>query len=381
MLQNMVKKLTTLKGGFAMKKVLLASAVFAFTTFSFAEEKKVNVVSSIPLEIYGGASGGYFWTNNTGNSSDNDDRIQLSNGIIGFKGNLGREISLGFDLAVGSVLVPSLWDGGQGDPLSYSFTNGAVSQTGFGLVWGYATFSPVKGISIDAGVLPTNVGYEVANTYANPNITLGVVWFAQPVIYEGIRANIDLNELANVPFSFYVEYNQEFNGDNFAVGTSVNIFNVDVAINYFDYVNRTDGFDKNLVDIVFNLDLPMFDVGVNFDYQWLDDKTKKTFDNNNIQYDDSAWGIALYISPEFSLVQGKLTFPIRLEYFDEGKSGIYSGATGTDNNGWSFTITPTYKPAENTFIRVEYAYLNTDKRVINGDDNKSTVAVEIGFTF
>ena len=365
-----------------MKKILLTSAVFAITAFSFGEEKEVNVVSSVPIEIYGGVSGGYFWTNNTVNSSDKDDRIQLSNGIIGFKGGLEGNISLKFDLAIGTLLIPSLWDGGQGNPLSYEFSSGFVSSDGFGIAWGYTSLEPVKGISVDAGVLTTNLGYEVANTYVNPNITLGVVWYAQPVIYEGIRANLYLNELVGIPFSFYIEYNQEFNGDNFAAGTSINILNTDVAINYFDYTNRNDGLDKNLIDIVFNLSVPFAQIGVNFDYHWWDDKTKKNFKNENKDYDDSAWGLALYVVPELSLAKGKLTFLIRFEYFDEGKSGIYSGAVGTDNNGWSFTITPTYKPAENTFIRFEYAYLSTDKKVINNtDDNKTTVAIEFVFTF
>ena len=380
--QNTVKKPITFKGGFDMKKILLTSAVFAITAFSFGEEKEVNVVSSVPIEIYGGVSGGYFWTNNTVNSSDKDDRIQLSNGIIGFKGGLEGNISLKFDLAIGTLLIPSLWDGGQGNPLSYEFSSGFVSSDGFGIAWGYTSLEPVKGISVDAGVLTTNLGYEVANTYVNPNITLGVVWYAQPVIYEGIRANLYLNELVGIPFSFYIEYNQEFNGDNFAAGTSINILNTDVAINYFDYTNRNDGLDKNLIDIVFNLSVPFAQIGVNFDYHWWDDKTKKNFKNENKDYDDSAWGLALYVVPELSLAKGKLTFLIRFEYFDEGKSGIYSGAVGTDNNGWSFTITPTYKPAENTFIRFEYAYLSTDKKVINNtDDNKTTVAIEFVFTF
>jgi len=245
-----VKKPITFKGGFDMKKILLTSAVFAITAFSFGEEKEVNVVSSVPIEIYGGVSGGYFWTNNAVNSSDKDDRIQLSNGIIGFKGGLEGNISLKFDLAIGTLLIPSLWDGGQGNPLSYEFSSGFVSSDGFGIAWGYTSLEPVKGISVDAGVLTTNLGYEVANTYVNPNITLGVVWYAQPVIYEGIRANLYLNELFGIPFSFYIEYNQEFNGDNFAAGTSINILNTDVAINYFDYTNRNDGLDKNLIDIV-----------------------------------------------------------------------------------------------------------------------------------
>ncbi|WP_461831741.1 outer membrane beta-barrel protein [Aquifex sp.] len=352
-----------------MKKSLLLLSLFAVSSISLAEEKKFNVVSSVPIELHGGASGAYFWTNNTGTSSDEDDKIQLSNGILQFNGAFGNNIKLSFDLALGTVLVPSLWDGGQNNPVSYNFSSGAVDKSGFGLVWGYASFEPFKGISVDAGVLPTNVGYEVANTYANPNITLGTVWYAQPVIYEGVRLNFDLDKLVNIPLSFYAEYNQEFNTDNYALGVSGEFFGVSFALNYYDY-----RANKNLFDVVLGYSISNVDLGLNFDYQWLDDSAKQK------GQDDSAWGVALYFIPRFETGKGEVSIPVRLEYFDEGTSGIYSGSS-KDNNGWSFTITPTYKPTSNTFVRVEYAYLNTDKKVINGEDNKTTISAEIGFTF
>ncbi len=360
------------------KYVVALSSLLFIGGLVAAEEKKFSVVSSVPITLYGGASGAYFWTNNTGTSSDEDDKLQISNGIIGFSGEFGNEIKLGFDIAVGAVLVPTVWDGGQGDPLSFSFSNGSVSNNDFGLIWGYASFKPFRGVSVDAGVLPTNVGYEVANTYANPNITLGMIWVAQPVIYEGARISLDLKELANVPVGFYAEYNQEYNGDNFGVGVSFGLPNlgmiedISVALNYFDYNNVATS--RNLIDLVVGVSLPFADLGLNFDYHWLDDSAKQP------NRDDNAYGVALYVAPKFTLAQGQLTFPIRIEYFDEGTSGIYTGC-GRDNNGWTFTITPTYKPTPNTYVRAEYAYITTDQNVINGDDNKSTVALEIGFTF
>ena len=354
-----------------MKKYLVSlSSLLLLGGLSFSEEKKeFQVISSVPITISGGITGGYFWTNNQAPGNDSDDKLQLSNGILEFSGEFGKDIKFGFDIALGSVLMPSIWDGGQGDPMRYSFSSGAIATEGAGIVWGYAIFKPYKGISIDAGVLPTNVGYEVANTYANPNITLGLVWYAQPVIYEGARISFDLNELANIPLGFYAEYNQEYNSDNFAVGINGEFAGLSFALSYYDYRS-----DRNLVDLVLGYSIANVDLGLNFDYQWLDDSAKSP------GQDDSAYGVALYFIPKFETGKGEVSIPVRLEYFDEGTSGIYSSG---GENGYSITVTPTYRPISNGFIRAEVAYVSTDKKIFKGGtkDNKTTLAVEIGFTF
>ncbi|NPA32393.1 MAG: outer membrane beta-barrel protein [Aquificae bacterium] len=366
-----------------MRKYTVAlSSLLLLGGLSFSEETTFNVVSSVPVTLYGGASGGYFWTDTYGTKDNEEDQLQISNAIIGLTGKFGNQIKLGFDVAVGAVLVPNFFNAGQTDPASYDFTQNGVLNTGFGLIWGYATFEPYKGITAEAGVIPTKVGYELPNTYANPNITLGAVWYAQPVIYEGVRLNFDLNEMAGIPVAFYAEYNQEYNGDNWGVGLSFNlpdlgmVKDLTVAINYMDYANvdTANWVNKNIVDFVLGFSLPYVDLGLNFDYHWLDDRSKQQ------GKDDNAYGVALYIAPHFTLAQGKLTFPIRLEYFDEGTSGIYTGCE-EDNSGWTFTITPTYKPTANTYVRVEYAYIDTDKNALDGDNNRSIISAEIGFAF
>ncbi len=52
----------------------------------------------------------------------------------------------------------------------------------------------VEGLTLDAGVLATMVGYGVANTYANPNITIARIWGGQPVYYGGARLTYELME-------------------------------------------------------------------------------------------------------------------------------------------------------------------------------------------
>ncbi|RUM29529.1 MAG: hypothetical protein DSY42_06295 [Aquifex sp.] len=344
-----------------MKKVLLASAVFAFTTSSFAQE--ITLKLSQALELYGGFSAGYFYTTNE-NSKDSQDKFQITNAIIGIKGETGESIKLGFDLAIGGSLWSTVFDGGQGDLAYIDSTNNELKE-GVGILWGYATLKPHPAVSIDAGVLTTNVGYELADTYSNPNITFGAVWNAQPFIYPGVR--LTLSPMENV--DLYVEYNQEYQSDNFAFGILGETAGVSFALNYYDYREN-----KNLVDVVLGYSIANIDLGLNFDYQWLDDSAKTQ------GQDDSAYGVAIYFIPNFDTSYGKVSLPIRLEYFNEGTSGIYYGGADT---GYTFTITPTIRPTSNTFVRAEAAYVTTDNKVFknNTKDNKTTFAFEMGFTF
>jgi len=340
-----------------MRKKLLLTAVLALAGSSLAGERTFTLKVSQPLELYGGFSAGYFYTTNEGDK-DSRDKFQITNAIIGLTGEVGKDIKLGFDLAVGGSLWATLFDGGQGD---LAYVNGNELKEGVGILWGYATLKPHPVVSVDAGVLTTNVGYELADTYSNPNITFGAIWNAQPFIYPGVRVTVSPLENVNL----YAEYNQESNSDNFAVGALGELNDISFGLTYYDYRAY-----KNLIDVVLSYSIGMLDLGLNADYQWLDDSAKTP------GQDDSAYGIALYLTPTF----GRLSVPVRLEYFDEGTSGIYFD--GADK-GYTATATPTFKPTENSFIRAEVAYVSTDKKVFkNGTkDNKTTFAVELGFTF
>ena len=342
-----------------MRKKLLLSAVLAFAGSSLAEDKTFTLKVSQAVELYGGITGGYFYTTNEGNK-DSQDAFKLTNAVLGISGG-GSKVS--FDLAVGALLGPSVWDGGVNNSV-ISYTKGEPTPDEAGILWGYVTISPMDRLSVDVGYLTTNVGAEVINTYANKNITLGAVWYAQPVIYPGVRVSFELTD--NI--SLYAEYNNDAIGtrsEAFAIGSLGSLGGIDYALSYYDY----SGY-KNLVDLVLGYSIGSIDLGLNADYQWLDDSAKSP------GQDDSAFGIALYVTPNF----GNVSIPVRLEYFDEGTSGIYWG--GADK-GYTATITPTFRPTENTFLRAEVAYISTDRKVFRGGtkDNKTTFAVELGFTF
>ena len=339
-----------------MKKKLLLAAVFALAGSSFAQEKELTLKISQPLELYGGVSAGYFYTTNEGNDSAQD-AFQVTNAIVGLKGEVGEAIKMGFDLAVGQSFLGTV-----NSPL-----NGSQGQTdNFGIVWGYVTVKPIDKLSLDAGLLTTNIGYEIADTYSNPNVTFGAVWGAQPFIYPGARASFDLTDAISV----YAEYNKEYGGDNFAVGSLGEIAGISYGLTYFDYNDVTDPtmVNKNLVDIVLGYSIGSIDVGLNADYQWLDDSSKAP------GQDDSGYGVAVYFTPNM----GNVSIPIRLEYFDSGNSGIY-----IDEKGYTLTVTPTFKPSDNTFIRGEVVYVSADNKIFkNGQKkDKTTLSVELGFTF
>ncbi|WP_457600797.1 outer membrane beta-barrel protein [Hydrogenivirga sp.] len=335
-----------------MKKKLLLTAVLALAGSSLAQEKTITLKLSQPLELYGGVSAGYFYTTNEG-SKDNDDVFQVTNVIIGLKGETGDAMKLGFDIAVGQSYLGTI-----DSPL-----NGSAGQTDrFGLVWGYLSLKPADKLSLDAGLLTTNVGYELADTYTNPNVTFGNVWGAQPFIYPGARVTFDVTD----GISLYAEYNKEYSGDNFAVGSLGEIGAISYGLTYFDY-NDTDGTvpNRSLVDLVLGMSLGNIDLGLNADFHKLDDSSK----TGN---DDTAYGVAVYVTPNF----GNLSVPVRAEYFDSGDTGIY-----VDKKGYTFTVTPTFKPAENTFVRAELTHISADNKIFNNKDNKTTLAVELGFTF
>jgi hypothetical protein len=195
----------------------------------------------------------------------------------------------GFDIAVGSVV-------GQTVIGSVNNDNTAVVGDKYGILWGYVSATPVSGLEIDVGVLPTNVGYELAATYLNPNITYGLVWNSQPFIYKGVRATYSVTD----DIQIYGEYDRgnELNGYSkdhaFAVGSIGSIGDVNYTFTYFDYENY-----KSLVDFTLSYKCRNVQFAVNGDYQWLNEDSSK-----------KGYGIAFYVIPEFD----RFSLPIRVEY-------------------------------------------------------------------
>lgn len=129
---------------------------------------------------------------------------------------------------------------------------------------------------------------------------------------------------------------------------------------------------RNIYVLCVKSDLGVAKVGLEIDYT--------TLDTAPAGADDSAYGVALNLDPA---VSNTVSVPIRIEYIDNKNSGIY--LTGKDN-AMSLTVTPTYKPTGNTFVRAEIAYTSTDAKVFVDDsgsakDNRTYLGFEAGFLF
>ncbi|MEJ5173077.1 MAG: outer membrane beta-barrel protein [Hydrogenothermaceae bacterium] len=348
-----------------MKK-FFGLASLGLLTVGFANAGQITVANS-DITLSGAVTAGYFYSTNTG--SNNHDNFKVSNFLVGLSSE-AKDGGIGFTAGFGTVLLPTLYDGGLTD-------NKAILSEKFGVIYGYLTYIPVQNLSIDAGLLTTNIGYELPTSFANPNITYGAVWYAQPLIYPGVRATYQIGDI-----KFYAEVSKDkayVDGNPslptsgaYAVGSIGNILGIDYAVSYYDYTAY-----KNLVDIVLSKEVhPNLKLGLNFDYQWLDE-TAKTPGN-----DDNGYGLALYLIPQFD----RFSAPIRLEYVNDGSKGKESGIYSFVSKAYTFTITPTYKPTKSSYIRAEVSYVNSDGKIFtdkngNPKDTKSSAALELGLLF
>ncbi len=282
------------------------------------------VAGELPVDIHGGVSAGYQYTD-----SDNEGFF-VSNALV----ELSKEAKdgIGFTLGFGflSNWIPS--------------TSGLVGGSGeeFGLQYGYLTV-PFGNLTIDAGVIPTLVGYEVATTYANPNINIAAIWGGQPVYYGGLRATYNLGD-ENV----WVEVNDDGSDGAWSIGGSGDLGTVNIVASYYAY-----NIGRDIVDIILSSSLGGVDIALNADYQI------------NSGDGDDGYGIAFYVIPKL----GGIDIPIRIESFDPGDTDAYS------DKGWDIAITPTLKLG-NGYARAEVFYTDYDNA---GSDTQ--VAVEFGYTF
>ncbi|WP_028951154.1 outer membrane beta-barrel protein [Sulfurihydrogenibium subterraneum] len=346
-----------------MKKLL---SLTLLTSVAVANAGQITVLNS-DIEFSGGLTTGYFYSNNTGSS--NHDNFKVSNFIISLSSQ-PKDGGIGFNTMFGSILLPTLYDGGITD-------NKAILNKNFGVLAGYLTYLPFENLSVDVGLLTTNIGYEIATSFSNPNITYGSVFYAEPFIYPGIRITYSYKD-----FKFYGEVNKDkgyLDGSTslptsgaYAVGTLGTLYGINYALSYYDYTAY-----KNLINLVLSKSLNQnLDVALNMDYQWLDNTAKQQ------GHDKYGYGIAFYIIPKME----NISFPIRIEYIKDGSKGKESGIYNNVASGYSFTITPTFKPSKNTYIRIETSYFKTDNKIFtdksgNPKDSKMSEAVELGILF
>lgn len=340
-----------------MRKSILAASIAALTApVAFAG----TVTTAADINLNGGMTAGYFYTTNTGNNlfddtsatngSNKEHNYQVSDFMVELSGEAAEGVS--FVGAFGTMAAITVLDGGvDNSPYDYGFQ------------YGWLTVTPMKGLSVQAGMLATNVGYEVTPSYANPHATIAALWGGQPVYYPGVRVNYDAGDLG-----FYAEVNDDALGSAsaaWAAGVTGAAGPVEYAVSYYNY----NGY-KDLIDVIVSAELGGIPVAANFDYHLLENAP-------SAGADDNAYGIALYVTPGF----GQVDVPVRLEFLSDGTSGVYGVDSAT-----TFTITPTYNFSDNTFVRAEFSFVSSDNKIFADDkgvaeDTKTSFALQAGFTF
>ena len=333
-------------------KRLAVVILTAFLSLSSLPSKGTELKILPGLNVSGGISVSGFRETETEEGTDSD--LKIEDAVFEIN---GKDI---FDVAVGSLLLPTVLNSTNQENKG----NFGLNRNGdrFGLLWGYLELKPAEKLNLKVGVLPTNVGYELAESYKNFNITYGLVWNSQPFIYRGVRATYTFGESLQI----YGEYDRgkELNGNDrdhaFGIGAAGAIGAFYYTVNYFDYGNY-----KNLFDFTLSTECKKVKLGFNGDYQWLDrDKNK------------AGYGLAFYVVPNL----GRISLPVRVEYVkDINQSGIYGF---NDRGTYSFTVTPTYKLSEHTTVRAEYSYVKSNySKAFNGSDHKEILSFQFSYAF
>jgi hypothetical protein len=345
-----------------------------------SEKKRLVEISSPYLgniSLGGGLSGGYFAGNNEGEGNKKDNFV-LTNLLIDITSEI-KDGMFGFNLGLGGVTTPSVL-GSLGDALP-----------DFRIEYASMNLTPIKslpGLAFEGGLLQPNSGYECTYTFNNRNITVGALASQQPYNAVGARTSYAFSEDFRTWGGIFKhrlardEYETEYEDGHgnvlsrtaqdtysWEAGMNDNIEGVGLSLYHYHLTGL-----RHLTGITAEYTVNNLYMALNIDYWRWSSEMDAYFE------DHSSIGAALYLAPSF----GKFAFPLRLEYIDQGKSGIYLPSPAAENI-YATTLTPTYNFTDNVLIRTEGSYVHADNGFSDGSgrpkDNKFLFSTEVVFKF
>lgn len=256
-------------------------------------------------------------------------------------------------------------------PLGYG-----VSDDGVFVQEAYATYN-LSGVTFKLGKFETLLGYEVLDSYKNPNVTHGLLFtWAIPLYHEGLLATGALMEgvswsagLVN-GFNNVIENNdgKAFVGQIAATaGPFFGAFNAfygpetsdnTVSGNPVGQPGTTD--DLMILDAVATFNASdTISLWANADYGMQDNQTVAGQVGDK---DADYWGVAVGSKIKFG---EKLAFAVRGEYFqdEDALRSSFEGVGPTDNSdvkAYSATGTLSYMLAQNLMMRGEFRWDHVD---------------------
>jgi hypothetical protein len=416
-----------IKGGFTMKKVVGLAAA-GLLAVSAANAGQITVANT-DITLFGGVSASYNGQNNDhaiANKGFSKDSFSVNNVIVGLT-KPAQDGGIGFTAAFGSWEAPTVV--ASSTVVNDNGLVGNVKTTDFKPWLAFVTYKPVAGLSLDAGLLWTNFG-ERPVTILNPHITRGVLFTANPVLLEGARATYDAGvakvyvgagkaggdyQLMGPVYKNVVYGGNDKYSNYIEAGITSNLkqFGLPVDVGLHTY---NENGNRDIYAATVGGDLGIVSLGLEVDYFKADDGLKKAWNDYlrnlpgnllpaNYSASTNAWGAALCANVK--PVAG-VQVPVRIEYADNKDTILIPAIAAASLNPitvgttkylaakkvWTFTITPTYNPTKNTFLRAEISYAKASGDAFNGKSgylfvndkgeaktSRTTGAVELGFLF
>ena len=313
------------------------------------------------INFAGGISAGKFYTSNAG--PDTSDNAWLLSNILAEISQKDKNALLGFTVAVGETSTPSL--------LSIP-----ANKNSIGVEYASVKLTPISEFHAEVGLLRPIAGYECSYTYNNKNAFLGVLASQQPYNAYGAQVGYDFKGV-QVSGGYYRD---RLSGEEYVMGDSkpnesweitVSGSVMDTSMTAYNYHLESL---RNLTGAVLEHSFGNVDLALNVDYWFWDDGVK------DIHEDSSSIGSAFYITPHF----GKFSLPLRLEYVNQGRSGIYLD-TAAAKEIYAATLSPTYHIIDNAYIRADIGYARADSGFTgssgNPKEDRFVVAAEVGYLF
>jgi len=365
-------------GGFQMKErlswfkknssmVLLGVlGVINITSADFLEDlKRKNIDLNMVL------TGDYFYTFHRNQKIEGVDNYKESFSYSIFAGiykSASSNSPLGFGFSFGEAWFPvvGIEPFPKPDDINGAFSD---SNNNFGIFEAYGEVK-FSSFTLKIGRFATNIGGEAPFTWQNINIQRGLVWYGEPVFFDGIRVSTEVKK-----FEIYVGVNDRDTDDGkLAVegGISYSLGKISTSINLL-IPDTQDQWNTRTINLTVNINnfekLPL-----TFYMDYLD--TPQEGDNAN------SYGLALLGEYKFNK---KISFGGRVEYIKNDGDGDNYGI-GVGNNAWTLTITPKYQFNKHFYIRAEGSYVKLGKDVYIDDDGNPTdkeirLGTEIGLMF
>lgn len=370
-----------------MKRILLTTlAVLFFSTSAFAFDVKTDIGN---ININGTLSGYSILTDNANpsgsldtNGEDKHVRYDISNALVNVSKTTGI---VRFNVFGGAYAFPTVGVAG-----NKTVTNNTANTGLFGpLPIAYAELDPASFLSIQAGKLPTIIGYESAFTYQNINIQRGLVWNMEPLISRGVRITLTQGPLtlkAGANDGFYSKNKLALEGSvGLTLGNFSTSFNVLIPNKNTPANDTASIANKQEYDALVSYSAGKLTLASDLLYVYSPKSSQAGFSDSA-----AAYGLAGFVNYN---INDKFSLGARLEYaFNKSTNNPDSANAdligyGPSSKALSFTLTPMYK-YKYLFARVDLSYVRINNYAEGSgfgvDGNKANqyrVGIEGGIIF